>query len=159
MDGTTLYVNLRTGPGGSGLPPGSAVGDILQWNGAEWVLKQPSAAIDDLRKYTDVHQASIPVITVPAAYKLVSVTFAARSGYTEPAQLSAGTVAGGDNLFQGRAIACRDATYNPEGLTTIEINQVLSLTQETSLYLTTAGSGDGWAGLHADLYIVLKPLK
>jgi hypothetical protein len=159
MDGTSLYVNLRTGPGGTGLPPGSQVGDILQWNGAEWVLKQPSAAIDDLRKFPNVYQESIPVITVPAAYKLVSITFAARAGYAEPAQLSGGIVAGGDNLFQSRAIAARDVVYNPEGLTTIEINQVLSLAQDTRVYLTTTGTGDTWAGLHVDLYIVLKPLK
>jgi hypothetical protein len=159
MDGTSLYVNLRTGPGSSGLPPGSQPGDLLQWNGAEWVSRQPSAAIDDLRKFTDVYEGNVPVITVPALYQLISIVFAARAGYSGVAQLSAGITAGGAELFNGHAITGRDATYNPEGLTAISINQVLSLVGDTRVYITTAGISDTWAGLHFDLYIVLKPLK
>lgn len=159
MDGTSLYVNLRTGPGGSGIPPGGQPGDLLQWNGADWIARQPSAAIDDLRKITDVHEGNLPVITIPALYKLVSIIFAARAGYSGVAQLSAGITVGGDELFQGMAIAGRDATYNPEGLTVVGIDKVLSLVSDKPIYLTTAGSSDTWGGMHFDLYIVLKPLK
>lgn len=159
MDGTSLYVNLRTGPGGTGLPPGSQVGDLVQWNGAEWVNVQPSVVLDETRKYQNIYQGNVPEIIVPAGYKLVSMHFAARAGYTSVAQLSGGTDSSVDNLFQSKAIEGRDETYNPEGLTNVDVNRVFSLTSAITIYLNTINEGDTWAGMHFDLYIVLKPLK
>jgi hypothetical protein len=159
MDGTSLYVNLKTGPGGSGMPPGSVVGDIMQWNGSAWVAVQPGEIMNDVRKFLAVHAENQPVISVPAGFKLVSITFAASFGSTGVAQLSAATVPDGNNIFQARAIDVRNITYNPEGLTTIEINQAFSMTQSTRIYLTTGTTDDTWNGIVFDLYIVLKALK
>jgi hypothetical protein len=106
-----------------------------------------------------VHAETQPVISVPAGFKLVSITFAASSGSTGVAQLSAATVPDGNNIFQARAIDVRNAAYNPEGITTIEINQAFSMTQSTRIYLTTGTADDTWNEIVFDLYIVLKSLK
>jgi hypothetical protein len=159
MDGTSLYVNLKTGPGGAGMPSGSMVGDIMQWNGSAWVAVQPGEIMNDVREFLALSEESQPTISIPAGFKLVSFTFAASAGSTGVAQLSAGTVVGGNNIFQARAIDVRNVTYNPEGLTTVEINQVFSITQSTRIYLTTGTIGDSWNGIVFDLYIVLKALK
>jgi len=159
MDGTSLYVNLHTGPGGVGMPPGSAVGDIMQWNGSAWVPVQPGEIMNDVREFLAVHAGAQPAISVPAGYMLVSLTFAASTGSADVAQLSAGTTNAGYNIFQSRAIDVRNVVYNPEGITVIEVNRVFSLVQATPVYLTAVGAGDAWNGIVFDLYIVLKALK
>ncbi len=40
MNGTNKYINLLSG-GGSGLPAGEEVNDLLVYNGQDWVPRQP----------------------------------------------------------------------------------------------------------------------
>ncbi|MEI6683418.1 MAG: hypothetical protein WCO44_12350 [Bacteroidota bacterium] len=49
MDGTSKYVNLKSGPEVGGMPTGSLVGDILQWDGHYWVPVQPDSISPDIR--------------------------------------------------------------------------------------------------------------
>ena len=160
MDGTSSYVNLKTGPGGAGLPPGNSPGDIMQWNGSEWVPRQPVGILNDVRKFLAVNQETVSEIIIPSGYKLISFTFAASAGSLNVAQLSAGVVGMGFNVFQARAIDVRNVQYNPEGLTTIEVNQVFSLLHDTTVLIgVNQDVGDAWNGIEFDLYIVLKALK
>ena len=50
MDGTSKYINLKTGPEVGGMPTGTAVGDILVWDGHYWVPRQPSEIFTSIRE-------------------------------------------------------------------------------------------------------------
>ena len=72
MDGTSKYVNLKTGPGGgNGMPSGDQVGDLLQWNGSDWEpvqLPVKNPVVYTLHNNIQISDA------VPIGCKLVHVT-------------------------------------------------------------------------------------
>jgi hypothetical protein len=159
MDGTSLYVNLRTGPGGTALPPGEQAGDILRWNGSAWLPVAPSELGIGLQvvKYQDLSSEWDPAMKIPAGRILHSIIFKATYG-DAPCQLSGGTDAGKDDVFQSCAISGIDPEYNPEGLTTIVVNKLVSATTEKDVVINTVAVSDYWSGSVFDVYLIMIPL-
>lgn len=158
MDGTYKYVNLRTGPDGSGLPPGSQVGQVPVWNGSAWVPGQPAQSRVDVVKYEDVSSEYHPLMTIPAGWLLQNMII--RSTYGSfGAQLSCGTKSGADDIFQSVAINNIDPTYNPEGITVVPVGRLFSIESQTSVYLGQVSDEDNWNGMICDIYLQMIKIK
>lgn len=91
MDGTVKYINLRTGPGGSGsLPDGTESGQVLQWNGSAWVAV--SAAVPFNALFGPYSANGSMASAVAGMCKLVSITLQNTSAY--PVQIVISTTGG-----------------------------------------------------------------
>ncbi len=128
MDGTSKYINLLTGPGGNGMPPGGAVGDILRWDGSYWNPVQ----LDDLvaaamapAVYVVGVNGEIPNL-VANGRKLVHVTVRNNSGLDVVVDL--GYSNGGTDLLDSQEISAGSWVDIP-------VNKHLSFTAPASLWL------------------------
>jgi hypothetical protein len=68
-----------------------------------------------------------------------------------PAQLSAGSVAGGNDIFSSEPI-------RESGITVIKPEQAFSFTDFTSIYFNHAGDSDTWNGQTLDFYLTLEKI-
>jgi hypothetical protein len=136
MDGTSKYINLRTGPGGVGMPPGSLVGDIFQWNGAEWVLVQLDDLVADAIGPTIYNRSASGEIPNVAAIgkKLGHVTMINLGANS--VNISLGYSNGGTELLDHEEIEAG-------GWIDIPVNRRLSFTSALSLWLDASTDGVG----------------
>ncbi|MCX6266702.1 MAG: hypothetical protein NTW16_05000 [Bacteroidetes bacterium] len=128
MDGTSKYINLKTGPQGDGMPPGEQVGDILRWNGVYWIPVQlaqlVAPVVYHLSENGEVDGA------VPAGHRLNHVTIINNDSVTREA--SVGFTEDGVELLDHEQIEAYKWIDIP-------VERLLSLTQESSLWFAAEG--------------------
>lgn len=132
MDGTSKYVNLKTGPGGNGMPPGEQVGDILIWDGSYWSLTQLSELIAGLlpapAHYMLYSTDSVPD-AIPQGHRLVHITLFNRESTSKT--ISLGLTDGGNELLDNE-------TIDPHSFLDIPVNRFISYTSASPLYFDIA---------------------
>lgn len=123
MDGTSKYINLRTGPEGVGLPPGDEVGDILQWDGSYWA--PVLLAIGAPATYHVVASGSVSDV-VPSGRKLTHVTLVNNESFS--LTVSLGLTNHGTELLDSEVIPSHKWIDIP-------ISRYLSFTSASPLWL------------------------
>lgn len=86
---------------------------------------------------------------IPAGYMLEYVIFEEKTGNSPILDL--GTSAGGNEVFINQALTASD-------ITTVVLQRVFSLTNNTTLYLNDDDGASTWDGSTVDLYYVIRPI-
>lgn len=87
---------------------------------------------------------------IPPGYTVTAIIVENSTANT--GQISAGTSAGGNDVFASEAI-------KKSGFTTIPCRVTYSSTLFTSIYFNHAGDGDTWAGMTCNIYVLLTKYK
>jgi len=121
----------------------------------DYIIRLPNDSkpsnMQSIETVTDVTGDNTALSVVPPGYAISMIIFDNQTANL--AQLSAGTSAGGSNIFQSEAI-------DKSGLTTITPkNKTFSLTQFTSIFFNHASDQDTWGGATMTIYICLTKVK
>jgi len=131
MAGTNKQISFFAPPGsgssGSGLPPGEQIGDVLQWNGIDWIPKLLTELVGSMLNpiaYSIIDNGEIPDV-VPPGYKLVGLTLINKGG--DLMTVSLGLTDGGNELLDSDIVGSHDWIDRP-------VDRFLSDTISSSLW-------------------------